>query len=146
MAQRTVVTVTDDLDGTEGAETATFGFGGVDYEIDLSPANAEGLAKILAPYMENGRRTAKAAPGRRAARGRTDGDRSRANDIREWARGHGMPVNDRGRIPASVLAAWQAAGSPAAAASSATAAPPAAAPAAKFRRGSRPATAPADIA
>ena len=31
------------------------------------------------------------------------------NAIREWARGEGMKVSDRGRVPGSVIAAYEAA-------------------------------------
>ena len=50
----TIVTMTDDLDGSTASETIAFSFEGANYEIDLSKANAkaferETLAKIGAP-------------------------------------------------------------------------------------------------
>src|SRR3954447_4766959 len=36
VAQRTMVIITDDIDGTEGAETVTFGLDGAQFEIDLA--------------------------------------------------------------------------------------------------------------
>ena len=47
MAQRVVFSVTDDLDGSDGAETVSFGFGGSTYEIDLAPQNAARLGDIM---------------------------------------------------------------------------------------------------
>ena len=42
MAQRVTVELEDDLDGGPADETVRFGFGGTDYEIDLSKKNAAG--------------------------------------------------------------------------------------------------------
>jgi len=41
--------------------------------------------------------------------GRTAASRQRSSDIRAWAKDHGMAVSERGRIPASVVAEYQAA-------------------------------------
>ena len=41
MARRTVVMLTDDLDGSEATETVRFGLDGRDYEVDLSKKNAK---------------------------------------------------------------------------------------------------------
>ena len=41
MAQRVVVTLFDDIDGSEAAETIAFGLDGKSYEIDLNQTNAE---------------------------------------------------------------------------------------------------------
>ncbi|MET9943255.1 histone-like nucleoid-structuring protein Lsr2, partial [Streptomyces halstedii] len=56
MAQRVVVTLSDDIDGGTAAETVTFALDGRTYEIDLNPANAKKLRKALAPYMAAGRK------------------------------------------------------------------------------------------
>ena len=40
MAQRVTVEMTDDIDGTEAAETIAFRVDGTEYEIDLSKKNA----------------------------------------------------------------------------------------------------------
>jgi hypothetical protein len=44
MARRTVVMLTDDLDGSEATETVRFGLDGRDYEVDLSKKNAKSLS------------------------------------------------------------------------------------------------------
>src|SRR5712664_633700 len=66
MAQKTIVQLIDDLDGTssESIETITFGLDGVVYEIDLSDDNAEKLRDNLAEFITSARRT-----GGRAKRG-----------------------------------------------------------------------------
>lgn len=43
-----------------------------------------------------------------ARRNGTAAQRRRGHDARRWAREHGVPVADTGRLPASVLAAWKA--------------------------------------
>ena len=48
MATLTTVTVVDDLDGSEAAESVEFALDGVAYEIDLSEDNAEKLRDALA--------------------------------------------------------------------------------------------------
>jgi hypothetical protein len=68
MAQRTVTTLVDDLDGTDleggSGETVRFGVDGRAYEIDLSDDNAAALREALQPYTEAGRRTVPARPRR----------------------------------------------------------------------------------
>ncbi|MBD8535673.1 histone-like nucleoid-structuring protein Lsr2 [Plantibacter sp. CFBP 13570] len=60
MAQRTITTLVDDLDGTDlgqgSGETIRFGVDGRAYEIDLSDDNAGALRDVLRPYTEAGRR------------------------------------------------------------------------------------------
>lgn len=56
VAQRVVVTLSDDIDGGAAAETVTFALDGKSYEIDLNTSNAKKLRKALAPYMAAGRK------------------------------------------------------------------------------------------
>lgn len=108
MAQQTIVTLVDDLDGSEANQTVEFGLDGVSYEIDLSEPNAAKLRDALAGYVSHARRTG----GRRRGAGRPAGgarpgvDREQNAAIREWARKRGMKVSDRGRIPAEVLESY----------------------------------------
>lgn len=60
VAQKVVVTLFDDIDGSEAAETIAFGLDGKSYEIDLNQANAKKLRKALEPYVE----AAASGPGR----------------------------------------------------------------------------------
>jgi len=51
MAQRTVVRLVDDVDGSDADETVTYGIDGAVYEIDLNRENAGDLRDALAPYI-----------------------------------------------------------------------------------------------
>lgn len=55
MAKKTVVTVVDDIDGSEGAETIEFGLDGATYSIDPSSLNANSPRR-LSPYVGHGRK------------------------------------------------------------------------------------------
>jgi hypothetical protein len=57
VAKNTAVQVLDDLTGEPAAETVGFGLDGIDYDIDLSFANAEALRGFLRRYADAGRRT-----------------------------------------------------------------------------------------
>lgn len=105
MAQKVQVLLLDDLDGGSADETVTFGLDGVSYEIDLSSANAQKLRNALSKYVESGRR---AKRGRRGPGG-PRGGRGDTSAVREWARGQGLKVSDRGRIPADIMAQYDAA-------------------------------------
>lgn len=109
MARRTVVELTDDLDGSQAEETVTFSLDGTDMEIDLSKAHAKDLRNALEHYVKAAR---KADSGRRGWRGR--GPRvargpEMVKAIREWAREQGMTVSERGRIPGDVEKKYHAA-------------------------------------
>ena len=107
MAQKVQVVLVDDLDNGPADETVTFSLDGVSYEIDLSHDNAAKLRDVLAPYVGHGRRV--------GAPRRTAGKRSRAASggnpaaVREWAKGQGIAVNERGRISADLQAKYDAA-------------------------------------
>ncbi|HEX4250408.1 MAG TPA: Lsr2 family protein [Pseudonocardia sp.] len=113
MAQKVFVEMVDDLDGSvgEGVTTVGFALDGRSYEIDLNSGNAEKLRASLAQFIAAARRQ---RPGRAAARPQasttTDpAARERAHAIREWAREAGHEVSERGRIPAVVVEAYEAA-------------------------------------
>ena len=108
MAQKTIVTLTDDIDGKAADETVRFGLDGVNYEIDLRAANAAKLRKVLEPYKTAARRAPAARRDGRAGRSSTTHDRKRAAEIRAWAKEHDIPVNERGRIASDLAAAFEA--------------------------------------
>jgi hypothetical protein len=110
VAQQVQVVLIDDIDGGEAVETVTFALDGVSYEIDLNEKNAARLRDALAPFVGTGRRIAGRSGGAGRARraqgqGRSGGNRTA--EIREWARNNGHKVNDRGRIPAAVIEAFE---------------------------------------
>jgi hypothetical protein len=118
MAQRTTVTLVDDLDQGEADETVEFGVDGVSYEIDLSEKNAEALRDALADYVAHARRLGgRRRAGRTTARPSTSAgssrppkragiDREQNQAIREWARRQGHAVSERGRIPNDITEAY----------------------------------------
>ena len=108
MAQKTVVTVVCDLphdDEVEGRETVAFSFDGTAYEIDVCPSHAKELHDRFSEYTDNARRVS--ATGRRR-RARSGPGRERSAEIRAWARTHGHKVSERGRIPATIIAEYEA--------------------------------------
>ncbi|MEV4254719.1 Lsr2 family protein [Spirillospora sp. NPDC052269] len=104
MAQKTIVVMTDDLDGGDAEETVSFALDGVGYEIDLNAANAAKLRERFEPFVANARKAAR----RPAKPSRSAGNREQSAEIREWAKQNGIPVNDRGRIPAKVIEQYNA--------------------------------------
>ncbi|KXP07933.1 MULTISPECIES: histone-like nucleoid-structuring protein Lsr2 [Tsukamurella] len=113
MARKVTVTLTDDLDDTLTAdETLQFALDGVQYEIDLSAKNAGKLRKALEPYKEAARRTGgrkQSSTPASARRSRATIDREQSKAIREWAKGAGHQVSERGRISQDVIDAYNAA-------------------------------------
>jgi len=92
MARKVQVHLLDDIDGTPAEETVRFGLDGTFYEIDLSTRHAGATA--------TGGRTRGQAPARPA--------REQNQAIRDWAKSKGLDVNDRGRIPASIVEQYHA--------------------------------------
>ena len=105
MAQKVTVALEDDLTGEEAQETVNFALDGKSYEIDLSYAHSSELRSTLNRYVLVAR---KAGRGGKSSASRTAGDREQLAAIREWARGQGLPVADRGRIPAGVVERYHA--------------------------------------
>ncbi|MFE6971234.1 Lsr2 family protein [Isoptericola sp. NPDC057653] len=110
MVQKQQIVLIDDIDGSDADETVTFALDGVSYEIDLTSAHASELRDAFATWIGHGRKTtARLGGGTRAAARRTGTDRAQLAKIREWARENGHEVSDRGRISATVMAAYEAA-------------------------------------
>jgi hypothetical protein len=112
VARKIVVERIDDLDGTpikDGTgETVPFSVDGVDYEIDLKEKNAREFHNTLDFYIEHATRV-----GGRKRRSTTAVDpspgRKRAKETREWATSQGYELSARGRIPAQIEEAYNAA-------------------------------------
>lgn len=98
MAHKVQVVLVDDISGGNAQETVTFALDGTPYEIDLNDENANRLREALAPFVQHGRRGQA-----RKTRKRT----GKTQEVRAWAKTHGLPVNDRGRIPASIMEQYQ---------------------------------------
>ena len=118
MAQKTIVTLVDDLTGEEAESISTvdFALDGMTYELDLTDENRAKLRDALSPYANAGRkiggrrrsgpRSGRAAKSTGSAAGY---NRETLKSIREWAKKNGHSVSDRGRLSTEVLQAWQTA-------------------------------------
>jgi len=106
VAQKTQVILIDDIDGGSATETVGFSLDGTAYEIDLSAKNASKLRDAFAPYVGAARRTGQRSGARRSRRSSGDG---RTAQIRAWAKSKNLKVNERGRIPAEIVAKYDAA-------------------------------------
>jgi Lsr2 len=108
MAKRTIIEISDDLDGsTKDVKTVQFGFEGISYEIDLGPQNFDKLASAIAPYVAVARKS-----GGRSRRGSGSKVMHVTSDnatIRAWAVAQGIDVPTRGRISAAVREQFEAA-------------------------------------
>jgi hypothetical protein len=114
VAQRTIVQLTDDLDGKaipDGkGETIRFSIDRRDYEIDLGEKNAKAMRDVLSSYVTAARRVGGAARGGRPSSGRSGGAASREYDpkaVRAWAESQGLEVSQRGRVPAELVTKFQ---------------------------------------
>jgi hypothetical protein len=97
MARTVITTLVDDLDGSDAAETISFSLDGRHYEIDLSTDNAARLRESVAGFIQAARRR---SPQRRLRR---TAIQPQQRVIRDWANSQGIEVNDRGRIPQSIV-------------------------------------------
>jgi len=111
MAEQVIRRQVDDLErlrgnlGVEADEQIVFGLDGQSYKIDLTAANAEGLRKVLAEYISAARplfdrTTTKQLSPQQAKRAELE-------EVRLWAESQGVRVNRRGRIPQSILDAYE---------------------------------------
>jgi hypothetical protein len=113
VAQRTVVQLTDDIDGKSipdgKGETVRFGLDSQDYEIDLGEKNAKALREVIAKYVAAGRRV---GGGSRGGRPRSSAAPARTRDydpkaVRAWAESQGLEVSQRGRVPSDLVTKFQ---------------------------------------
>jgi hypothetical protein len=108
MARKVNVLLVDDIDGSGADETIPFGLDGTHYEIDLNSEHAQELRGQLERYVKAARKVTGAA-GRPARVRRPADNDARNKEIRNWARERHLDVNDRGRIPAGIVAQYEAA-------------------------------------
>jgi Tfp pilus assembly protein PilW len=97
----------DDLDGGEADGTVRFGLDGTDYEIDLSAAHSDELRQALDLYLTHARRAG--GTSRSAARARRGAAAVDTAKVRDWAKGQGIEVKDRGRVPADIVEQYKSA-------------------------------------
>jgi hypothetical protein len=109
VAQKISVTFACDYDSREIPEgehmTRAFSLDGRDYEIDLCEKHSQKFDEVLSRFAEKARKvTNRVGKPKR----RTTAHRQRSAEIRSWAKQNGMDVSDRGRIPANVIAKFEA--------------------------------------
>jgi hypothetical protein len=108
MAQQIQTLFIDDIDGGAAEGTVRFALDGTDYEIDLSGKHSDELHAALRQYVEHGRKVGGTAR-RSSARGGRGASTVDTVAVRAWARENGYDIKDRGRVPAEVVAKYQAA-------------------------------------
>jgi hypothetical protein len=112
VAQKITTLFIDDIDGGQAEGTVRFALDGTDYEIDLNSKHSEELRSALGKYVTHARKVGGAARrgGRVAGRAsRGAGSALNTTEIRNWARENGFDIKDRGRVPADLVAKYQAA-------------------------------------
>lgn len=113
MARRIVHQLVDDIDGSvlevgEG-ETVHFSLNGTSYEIDLNSTHVEELRQAFEPYISAGRRAGASSSTRAASPRKRQARNPEVAAIRTWANANGYTLSERGRIPAPVVEAYNAA-------------------------------------
>ncbi|MCK8478753.1 histone-like nucleoid-structuring protein Lsr2 [Microbacterium aurugineum] len=113
MARRIVHQLVDDIDGSvlevgEG-ETVHFSLNGTSYEIDLNSSHAEELRAALEPYISAGRRAGSSTATRTSPSRKRPARNPEVAAIRAWAKENGHTLSERGRIPAPIVDAYNAA-------------------------------------
>jgi len=106
------VSLVDDFDGTEAAETVKFALDGKAYEIDLSKSNANELRRTLRPYVDRARGVRRNTSSRRNASRPAGGGTRRPEgydraEVRTWAKANRIKVGPRGRIANDVVEKWR---------------------------------------
>jgi Lsr2 len=111
MAQKVNIILVDDIDGSDATETVSFALDGTNYEIDLNDENAAALREALSGFLGHARKSAAGARkgARRSSAAAAAAGGASAKDIRAWAREQGHDLSERGRVPAEVREAYEAA-------------------------------------
>lgn len=127
MSKKTIVVITDDIDGGKADESLVFGVNDDAWEIDLNDRNASLLRTLLQPFMEAGRKLVKPARKGRPAGARTGGAPMedahgrkitaipraqreaylQRQAIRDWARSVGIDVPRNGVIAADIVRRYE---------------------------------------
>jgi nucleoid-associated protein Lsr2 len=115
--KQTITQLIDDIDGGKAEETVLFAIDGTNYEIDLSRRNAARLRDLLNGYTPYARAVRGGVQQRRRRRRRAAPTTTTTSfvevdnrAVRAWAASNGIELSTRGRIPASVIEQYRAAG------------------------------------
>lgn len=90
----------DEIDGE--SPTVSFALEGTSYEIDLTESERQELRDALAVYVDAARKSTRGATRKKSTGGPSP------KDVRDWARENNIDVPSRGRIPATVIEAFEA--------------------------------------
>lgn len=107
MATKTFVQLVDDMTGEDiedgKGETVSFALDGTAYTVDLTTKNADKFRGLFQDYIAVAAKAGKTPSVRGAKRSGPD-----PKDVRAWAKEQGMDVPERGRIPATIMDAYNA--------------------------------------
>jgi hypothetical protein len=117
MAQRTQVILTCDVhDGdADAVDSVAFTVEGQSYECELCEAHLAEFRDAMEIWSSHSRVVGRGRAGQagsgsgRGRRRASSGDGPSTAEVREWARAQGLPVSTRGRVPAELHAAFEAA-------------------------------------
>jgi hypothetical protein len=109
MAQKIQTLFIDDIDGGEAEGTVRFALDGAEYEIDLSTKHTDDLRSALGKYISRARKVGGGVTRRSGSRGGRKPGTADTVAVRAWARENGIGIKDRGRVPADIVARYQAA-------------------------------------
>lgn len=116
MARREIIQYFDDIDNSPLTDNEVniirFSVDGNHYVIDLSEDNAAKFRAALQPWIDAAQPdpTEQKSSGSRHSGPSAAARRERSRAIRAWARANGYTVSDRGKIPASIIEAYDKAG------------------------------------
>ena len=111
MAQRVRTILISDLSGDEveaGGESISFSYRGVDYTIDLTAKEAKGStrpSRCTSSTRRKGGRSRSARPSSASSHSHAE----RIGNMKRWAAEQGMDYPKRGRLPKSLVEAYDAA-------------------------------------
>lgn len=100
MAQKILVELLDDIDGSDAVDTFEFTHNGVTYAADFNQAHMDEYTQVF-EYLTSIARVVKGK--KRAPYGSKKGTTpvvGKTQEMREWLRNAGHDVKDRGRVPA----------------------------------------------
>lgn len=109
MAQKTIVKMYDDLDGSEidaEGKSVSFSFDGTSYEIDLSSKNVAKMREDLGAYIEKARKVSNRG---RGAAAKSEPAPLDTRAVRAWAAEQGIEVSARGRLSSELIEQYRAA-------------------------------------
>ncbi len=110
MAKKTTVVLVDDLNGDPADTTMRFGLDSREYELDLTDGNAQELRELFNRYIPAARKVSGGQRRSTAGPAKAEFTAVEPAAVRAWAKSNGVELSPRGRIKASVLEAYRAAG------------------------------------